>query len=120
MQKQSWQFLNRVLAATAAGALVMSFSTAAMGQRVSWEERSAIFAAAPRVQTSVKGVTAFAAPPKNFNPLTASNHELLSYGLPQAPDKEADPAGFAHWQKAMLALKTHAVDVKAQPYTSAK
>ena len=118
MQKHSWQFLNRVLAATAAGALVMSFSAAAMAQRISGEERSAIFAAAPRVQTSVKGVTAFAAPPKNFNPLTASNRELLSYGLPQAPDKAADPKSYQHWEKAMLALKTRATEVKAKPYSS--
>ena len=118
MQKQSWQFLNRVLATTAAGALVMSMASLAVAQRISGEDRSTIFAAAPRLQTSVKGVTVFAAPPKNFNPLTASNRELLSYGLPQAPDKSVDPKSYEHWAKAMAALKIHATGVQAKPYSS--
>jgi hypothetical protein len=118
MQEQGWQFLNRVLAATAAGALVMSFSASAVAQRLSPEDRSAIFAAAPRVQTSVRGVTAIATPGKGFNALTASNRELLASGLPQRPDKAADAKAYEHWERAMLALKTHATDVHAKPYSS--
>jgi hypothetical protein len=115
MQKQSWQFLNRVLAATAAGALVMSFSSVAMAQR---EDAHAVLDAATKISTSVKGVHAFPTPAKGFNALTASNRELLNYGLPQRPDKASDAKSYEHWEKAMLALKTHATDVKAKPYSS--
>jgi len=118
MKNQNWQFATKFMSATVATLLVASLPTLAAAEHVDAADRSAIFAAAPRVQTSVKGVTTFAAPPKGFNPLTATSKELLSYGLPEAPDKDANPAGFAHWQKAMLALKTHATDVKAMPYTS--
>lgn len=96
----------------------MSFTTLAVAQRINGTERSAIFAAAPRVQTSVKGVTAFGAVPKSFNPLTATNRELLAHGLPQAPDKAVDPRAYQMWERAMKALKTAATDVKAQPYTA--
>ncbi len=81
------------------------------------EDANAILASAPKINTSVQGVHAFPAPPKNFNPLTATNRELLTYGLPQRPDG-SDEKSLLHWQKSMQALKTHAVDVKAQPYSS--
>jgi len=97
--------------------LVVSFSTLAVAQRISGEERSAIFASAQRVPTRVNGVTAFAAPPKGFNPLNATNRELLQNGLPQRPDA-ADVRANQLWERAMLALKTHVNDVKAKPYTS--
>jgi hypothetical protein len=103
-----------------------------MAQRIGGEERNSIFAAASKVSTSVKGVTVFAAPPKGFDPLTATNRELLSYGLPQRPDKAVDAKGYEVWERAMLALKPGAAagaghtssnpmtasDVKALPYTS--
>lgn len=81
------------------------------------EDANSILAAAPKINTSVQGVHAFPAPPKSFNPLTATNRELLTYGLPQRPDG-SDEKSLQHWQKSMQALKTHAVDVKAQPYSS--
>jgi|HubBroStandDraft_1064217.scaffolds.fasta_scaffold00831_19 hypothetical protein len=137
MQNKNWRFVNGTIAIAAVTLLFVSFTTLAVAQRISGEERSAIFAAAPRIQTSVKGVTAIASPPKDFNPFTATNRELLSYGLPQAPDKTADPKAYEHWQKAMLAVQScnqhaqqgsstsaaahqacHATDVKAQPYSS--
>jgi len=98
--------------------VAMSFTTLAVAQRVSSEERNAIFASASKINTGVPGVQAFAAPPKSFNPLTATNRELLNYGLPQRPDQAADPKAYQHWEKAMLAIKTHGTDVKAQPYSS--
>jgi len=97
--------------------LVVSFATLAVAQRISGTERNAIFASAQRVPTRINGVTAFAAPPKDFNPLTATNRELLQYGLPQRPDA-ADVKANHLWERAMLALKTRANDVKAKPYTS--
>jgi hypothetical protein len=132
MQNQNWRFASKVIAVAVVTLLVVSFTTLAVAQRISGEERNSIFAAASRVSTSVKGVTVFAAPPKNFDPLTATNRELLSYGLPQRPDKTADAKGYEIWERAMLALKPAAAagaghtsanpmtatDVKALPYSS--
>ncbi|HEY6338981.1 MAG TPA: G1 family glutamic endopeptidase [Candidatus Sulfotelmatobacter sp.] len=112
--KRSTSFVLVALAVVAA----MSFTTLAAAQRVSTDERTALFASAPRVQTKVPGVTVFAAPPKGFNPLAATNRELLSYGLPQPPDKTVDALGYQHWARAMAALKTTPNDVKALPYSS--
>ena len=114
MQEHSWR-LNQVIAVTIAIACVMGLSTLALAQR---EDVHAVFATAPRVQTSVHGVTTFAAPPKDFNPLSATNRELLTYGLPQRPDKASDPKAYAIWERGMLALKTRPSDVKATPYSS--
>ena len=118
---------------------MMSLTITVAAQRISGEERSAIFATAPRIQTSVKGVTAFAGPPKGFNPFTATNRELLGYGLPQRPDQTVDAKAFEQWTKAMSAVQTcnaqsqtqgrstssagaaqacRATDVEAQPYSS--
>jgi len=102
MQTQNWQ---RILAVATVTVLIVSFTTLAVAQRVSSEDRNAIFAAAPRIQTSVKGVTVIAGPPKGFNPLTATNRELLSYGLPQAPDKTVEEGAYRQWAKAMSALQ---------------
>ena len=105
MQNQNWRLFSRVIAVATLAVLVVSFTTLAVAQRIGGEERSAIFTAASRVPTSVNGVTAFAAPPKGFNPLTATSRELLSYGLPQAPDKAVDAKGYERWERAMLALQ---------------
>ncbi len=137
MQNQNWQCLKQVVVVATVTLLVVSLSTLVVAQRIGGEDRNAIFAAAPRVPTSVKGVTAFAAPPAGFDPLTATNRELLSYGLPQRPDQAANPQGFEHWQRGMSALQScyqhtqqqgrttspsaqacSATDVKAKPYTS--
>jgi hypothetical protein len=134
MQKQNGQVLNGVIAVTIATLLVVSLSTFAAAQR---EDAGAILAAAPKISTSVQGVHAFPAPPNGFNPLTATNRELLTYGLPQRPDQTADAKAYEHWDKAMSALQScyqpaqlqgrststtaqvcHATDVKAQPYSS--
>jgi hypothetical protein len=137
MQNQNWRFFNRVIVVTTVTLMAASLTTLAVAQRVSGDERKAIFAAAPRIQTSVKGVTALAAPPSGFDFLAATNRELLTYGLPQRPDKTVDAKAYEHWERAMSALQAcnqharqggpstsasaqvcHATDVKAQPYTS--
>jgi hypothetical protein len=131
MQNQNWQKLLTVATVTV---LIVSFTTLAVAQRVSSEDRRAIFAASSRVQTSVNGVTAIAGPPKGFDPLTATNRELLTYGLPQRPDKTVDAKAYQIWERAMLAVKPAAgvaagtghtssnpmtaTDVKAKPFTS--
>jgi len=137
MENQNWRCLSGVVALATVTLLVVSFTTLAVAQRIAGEDRNAIFATAPRIQTSVKGVTALAGPPKDFNPLTATNRELLSYGLPQAPDKTVDAKAYEHWQRGMSALQgcyqraqqqgrttspsaqaCSATDVTAKPYTS--
>jgi hypothetical protein len=55
--------------------------------------------------TNVAGVTTIAAPPKGFNPLTASDQDLEYYGFPPKPNEIAAPKAFASWQKAMTASK---------------
>jgi hypothetical protein len=94
---------------------IMSLTTLALAQHV---DANAILTAAPKIATSVEGVYAFPALPKGFNPLTASNTQLLTYGLPERPDQATDANGYALWERAMLALKIHATDVQARPYSS--
>lgn len=135
MQNQNWPFFSRAIAVATVTVIVVGFTTLAMAQR---EDAHAIFAAAPKINTSVEGVHAFPAPPSNFDFLTATNHELLTYGLPQRPDQTADAVGYQHWERAMSALQTcnqnakqthgattspsakacHGTDVKALPYSS--
>ncbi|MGB6383704.1 MAG: G1 family glutamic endopeptidase [Terriglobales bacterium] len=137
MENQNWRFIEKAIAVATVTASVVSFTTLAMAQREDASSVRAIFAAAPRVPTSVKGVTILAAPPEGFNPLTATNRELLSYGLPQRPDETANPTAYEHWKIGMSALQScnqraqvkgpststsaqscHATDVKALPFSS--
>ena len=55
--------------------------------------------------TNVAGATTIAAPPKGFNPLTASDQDLEYYGYPPRPNEVDAPKAFARWQKAMAASK---------------
>jgi hypothetical protein len=114
----SWRTIHRGIAIAAATVLLGSMATLAAAQRVGGEERNGIFAAAAKEPTSIKGVSTFSATPKGFNPLTATNRELLAYGLPQRPDKTASPVAYQHWEKGMLAMKTRVIDVEAKPFES--
>lgn len=118
MQNQSCGIFSKVVAVSATALLMVSFTSLAMGQRISGEDRDAIFASAPHQATSVKGVSVFQAAPKGFDPLKASNVELLTHGLPQRPDKTVDAKAYSQWERGMMALKTRVTDVAAQPITS--
>jgi Peptidase A4 family len=96
--------------------VAMGLTPLAMAQN--GDARRAAFEAGAKLPTTVSGVQVFAAPPKNFDPLTASAQELWKYGLPEAPDKTAHPAEYQHWAKAMTALKIHPTDVEAKPFSS--
>jgi hypothetical protein len=64
------------------------------------------FAAEPAtIALNLAGATAPATPPATFNPLSASDAELLQFGFPHRPDAAVDPAGYQLWAKAMSALK---------------
>jgi len=65
----------------------------------------AIYLSAGTVPTNVAGVNTYPEPPRGFNPLTASDVELASYGFPQRPDKRVDPDHYAMWERAMQAAK---------------
>jgi hypothetical protein len=116
MQNQNWQ---RVLTVTTVVVLVVSFTTLAVAQRVSSDERNSIFASAAKDATNIKGVSFFAAPPKGFDPLKASNRELLSYGLPQRPDA-SDAKNTAKWERMIVAAKHRADPSKGEvkPFSS--
>jgi len=102
-----------VVIALALVALV-SFTTLAVAEGA---DRQAAFDSAAKTAAGVGGTHVFAAIPKGFNPLTASNRELWQYGLPDAPDKATNPRAYATWQRSMLALKTHATGLKESKYT---
>jgi len=116
MQNQNWQ---KLLAVATVTVLIVSFTTLAVAQRVSSEERNAIFASAAKDASNIKGVSLFAAPPKGFDPLKASNRELLGYGLPQRPDA-SDVKNTAKWERMVVAAK-HRADaskLESKPFSS--
>lgn len=57
------------------------------------------------IPTNLAGVTAAANPPEWFNPLTASDEEVITFGLPPRPDATAHPEAYKSWQRAMAASK---------------
>jgi len=66
---------------------------------------SALYSSAANVPTNVSGVFTYAEPPADFNPVTATDEELATYGFPPRPDKQADPDHYAVWERAMKAAK---------------
>ncbi len=119
MQNQNWRLLNRVIVIAAVTLLVVSFSTFAATQ--GGDAVHAMYAAAPKEATNIKGVSIIADRPKGFNPLTATSQELGRYGLPPRPDQQANPKGYANWARAMQALKSRpAAHLEAKPFSSAK
>jgi hypothetical protein len=65
----------------------------------------AIYLSGANVPTNVAEINTYPEPPKMFNPLTASDAELATYGFPQRPDKQTDPDHYALWERAMKAAK---------------
>jgi hypothetical protein len=65
----------------------------------------AIYASAAKVPTNVTGIYTYAEPPKDFNPVTATDEELATYGLPPRPDKQVDPHHYALWERVVRAAR---------------
>ena len=65
----------------------------------------AIRASAATVPTNIPGIHTYAEPPKGFNPVTATDEDLATYGFPARPDKQAKPDQYAQWEQAMKAAK---------------
>ena len=75
---------------------------------VSGHAQSAIdqtYLGAGTVSTNIAAVHAYPDPPQGFNPLTATDQELASYGFPTRPDRQASPDHYASWARAMAAAK---------------
>ena len=97
--------------------LIASLSALAVAQ-INSAAAVAMFEAAVKQPTRVAGVSIVADRPKSFNPLNAGSAELGRYGLPQRPDPQANPKGFAQWSRAMQAIQYRAADVQAMPFSS--
>src|ERR1700736_4898408 len=87
---------------TLAAALGLSFATVAAAQS---DVVRNLYVSAANVPTNVAGVHTYATPREGFNPLTASDEELASYGFPPRPDKQADPDHYRMWERAMIVAK---------------
>jgi hypothetical protein len=110
---------NRTIAVMSIGMAVLLLCSLPQVAAAQSEAGRAIFATAPKELTNIAGVSIFADRPKGFNPLTAANEELSTYGLPERPDEQADPKGYAVWQRGMVALKYRpAAKLEAKPYSS--
>jgi hypothetical protein len=82
--------------------LALSFATLATAQN---NVARNLYISAANVPTNINGIYTYPDAPKGFNPLTASDVELASYGFPTRPDKQAEPDHYRMWERAMIAAK---------------
>jgi hypothetical protein len=85
-----------------AGCLLLSLTTLAAAESDAVRE---LYVSAANVSTNIPGIRTYAEPPKGFNPLTATDVELATYGFPPRPDKRAEPDHYALWERVMQAAK---------------
>jgi uncharacterized protein YceK len=90
------------LALLAVATSLLSLSTLATAES---DAALGIRASAATVPTNIPGIHTYAEPPKGFNPVTATDEELATYGFPPRPDKQAEPGHYAMWERAMKAAK---------------
>ena len=91
------------LAVLAAATSLLSLSTIAAAET---DAARAIRASAATVPTNIPGIHTYAEPPKGFNPVTATDVELATYGFPVRPDKQAHPNEYTQWERHMKLAKT--------------
>jgi len=84
------------------GSLLLSVSTFAKAES---DAAAAIYASAANVPTNIPGIHTYAEPPKDFDPVAATDEELATYGFPTRPDKQANPDHYALWERAMRAAR---------------
>jgi hypothetical protein len=84
------------------GGLMIALNTLANAEN---DAAQAIRASAANIPTNIPGVRAYAEPPKGFNPVTATDVELATYGFPPRPDKLVDADRYTQWERAMKAAK---------------
>ena len=85
-----------------AGSLLFSLTTLAPAES---EAVRAIYVSAANVPTNIAGIRTYAEPPKGFNPVTATDVELATYGFPPRPDKQADPDRYKSWEQVVALAK---------------
>lgn len=61
----------------------------------------AIYKSSATIPTNVEWIRTYPDPPAGFNPLSASDEELASYGFPPRPDKVEDPHGYDVRRRAL-------------------
>ncbi len=79
-------------------ALLFSFTMMMAAQD---EAVRAAYASSGNIPTTIEGIHRFPAAPASFDPLTATDLTLATYGFPPRPDKNVDAAGYAKWARAM-------------------
>jgi hypothetical protein len=92
----------KVAVLAVAATLLVTLSTLATAES---ETARAIRSSAATTPTTIPGIHAYAEPPKEFNPVTATDEELAVYGFPLRPDKLGKPEHYAAWEQAMKAAK---------------
>lgn len=102
----SQQMTKRIIAlaviAVAAMALTGGLTTSAAAQS---DAARLIYDSAATIETNIAGVRTFPSPPADFQPAKASDEALAMYGFPPRPDKQANPRGYAMWERAMMGAK---------------
>ena len=93
MQNQNWRLFSRVIAVATLAVLVVSFTTLAVAQRIGGKREAPFSLRRPEYPRVLTVSPLLRLRRRAFNPLTATNRELLGYGLPQAPDKAVDAQG---------------------------
>ena len=86
------------------GSLLLSLSILATAES---DAVRAIRTSAATIATNIPGIRTYAEPPKGFDPVTATDEELATYGFPPRPDKQAHPDLYAHWERAMKVARFH-------------
>ena len=86
--------------------LICTFPSATSAQNDTAAVR-AMYQTSATVPTNLPGVRRFPDPPVGFDPVSASDIELASYGFLPRPDAQADPNGYARWSRAMKMAKNH-------------
>ena len=93
---------NRLAILMAMGIVLLSICPLANAQSDAVRQT---YISAANVPTNIPGVHTYAEPPKGFNPVTATDVELATYGFPPRPDQQADPDDYALWEQAMTETK---------------
>src|SRR5450755_1501641 len=84
--------------------LLVTFSVSAAAQS-DREAVAAVYEASARVSSNIRGVNTFSPAPANFNPLSATDMELATYGFPPRPNAKTDSEHYEQWARAMKAAK---------------
>jgi len=110
--------IGSVFMAVMLGVLLLGFTMSAAAQS---DAARTIYGTAASVATNIPSVHTFAGAPAGFDPRSASDEVLATYGFPPSPNQTADPDGYARWANAMaLAKHQWNGELKEHPEFSAR